>query len=114
MMREGIMEHESSENIVINEIQLLLAEKRTSLSTLRTGITVFVLPLSVLGVLVATSGHYVFDNVLYLAIPLLIICAGLLLLGIYLVYHAIVKIHYYDKQIMELKNDHPGIGKFVN
>ncbi|MEJ2108333.1 MAG: hypothetical protein P8Z37_00170 [Acidobacteriota bacterium] len=107
------MEDKTSDNIVINEIQLLLAEKRTSLSTLRTGITVFVLPLSVLGVLVATSKYYDFHRVLYLAIPLLVICAGLLALGAYLVYRAVVKIHRYDKEIQELKAEHPRIGRFI-
>ena len=107
------MNNEESDNIVINEIQLLLAEKRTSLSTLRTGIAVFVLPLSVLGVLVATSGHYKIGNVLPLAIPLLTMCAGLSVLGAYLVYKAVLKIHHYDKQILELKKDHPKIGRFI-
>jgi len=107
------MENDSSDNIVISEVQLLLAEKRTSLSTMRTGITVFVLPLSVLGVLVATSKHYELSQVLYLAIPLLILCSSLIGLGIYLVYRAIVKIHHFDRQIMELKKDHPRIGKFI-
>jgi uncharacterized membrane protein YkgB len=47
-----------STNIVINEVQLVLAEKRTSLAAMRTGIAVFALPLSVLSVLVATSKYY--------------------------------------------------------
>ena len=107
------MDKETQDNIVINEVQLLLAEKRTSLATLRTGITVFVLPLSVLGVLVATSEYYDLHKVLYLAIPLLAVCFGLLALGIYLVYRAVVKIHHYDRQIMELKKENPKIGKFI-
>ena len=47
-----------SETVILSEIQLVLAEKRTSLATMRTGITVFVLPLSVLSVLIATSRYY--------------------------------------------------------
>ena len=110
----GKMEKDFLDNIVISEVQLLLAEKRTSLSTMRTGITVFVLPLSVLGALVATSSYYDFHRVLYLAIPLLTICAGLIALGVYLVYRALVKIRHYDLQIMELKKDNPRIGKFID
>jgi len=45
-------------SLIINEVQLLLSEKRTSLSTLRTGIAIFAFPLSVLSVLIATSRHY--------------------------------------------------------
>ena len=107
------MEKEAPESIVINMIQLLLAEKRTSLSTLRTGIAVFVLPLSVLGALVATSKYYDIDRVLHLAIPLFTICAGLTALGTYLVYRSVSRIRHFDRQIMELKKDHPRIGRFV-
>ena len=49
--------HVESAGTLINEIQLILAEKRTSLAAMRTGIAVFVLPLSVLSVLVATSEY---------------------------------------------------------
>ena len=45
-------------NITINKVQLILAEKRTPLAVMRTGIAVFVLPLSVLSALVATSKFY--------------------------------------------------------
>ncbi|MCU0591437.1 MAG: hypothetical protein MUC57_08180 [Desulfobacterales bacterium] len=39
--------------IIINEVQLILAEKRTSLASLRTGIAVFAIPLSIMGVAIA-------------------------------------------------------------
>jgi hypothetical protein len=42
------------DSVILNEIQLLFSEKRTSLSTLRTGIAIFAFPLSVLSVLIAT------------------------------------------------------------
>lgn len=45
----------ASTGIIINEVQLLLAEKRTTLASMRAGIAVFALPLSVLSVLIATS-----------------------------------------------------------
>ena len=48
---------EGIDSTVFGEIQLLLAEKRTALSSMRTGIAVFALPLSVLSVLVATSKY---------------------------------------------------------
>src|SRR5436309_1406672 len=41
------------DNVIFGEIQVLLAEKRTALAGLRTGIAVFALPLSVLSALVA-------------------------------------------------------------
>ena len=60
-----------SDTIIINEVQLLLAEKRTSLATRRTGIAVFVLPMSVLSVLIATSRFYDIIHVMHLLLPLL-------------------------------------------
>ena len=44
--------------MILNEVQVLLSEKRTSLSTMRTGIAVFAFPLSVLSILIATSQSY--------------------------------------------------------
>jgi hypothetical protein len=57
--------------VIINEVQLILAEKRTSLASLRTGIAVFAIPLSVMGVLVATSRYYTVLDVLHLFIPVM-------------------------------------------
>lgn len=101
------------EGIVINEVQLILAEKRTSLSTMRTGITVFVLPLSVLSVLIATSKYYDVFQVMHLIVPLLIICAGLVVLGSYLIIRAIFRIHHHDNLIQELKRKHIWMSEYV-
>jgi len=63
------------DTFIINEIQLLLSEKRTSLSMLRTGIAIFAFPLSVLSVLIATSRYYEPKDVLPFLIPLALINA---------------------------------------
>jgi uncharacterized membrane protein YidH (DUF202 family) len=70
--------------ILFNEIELLLAEKRTALSLLRTGIAVLALPLSVLSVLVATSKYYDVLSVLNILMPLLFLSLVLVVLGGYL------------------------------
>ena len=102
------------ENIIINEVQLLLAEKRTSLSTLRTGITVFVLPLSVLSVLIATSKYYNILQVMPLIIPLFIICVLLVLLGSYLIIRAMIRMRHHDILILKLKRKHRWIAEFID
>ena len=51
-------------NVIFGEIQVLLAEKRTALASLRTGIAVFALPLSVLSALIATSRYYSMEKVM--------------------------------------------------
>jgi len=102
------------ENIIINEVQLLLAEKRTSLSTLRTGITVFVLPLSVLSVLIATSKYYNILQVIPLIIPLFIICVLLVFLGSYLIIRAMIRMRHHDSLILKLKRKHRWIAEFID
>ena len=103
-----------SAGILINEIQLILAEKRTSLAAMRTGIAVFVLPLSVLSVLVATSKYYDFIHVMHLIVPLLFICAGLIFLGSYLIIRSITRIRRYDRLILDIKRKHSQIAEFLD
>lgn len=100
--------------VIINEVQLILAEKRTSLATLRTGIAVFALPLSVLSVLIATSKYYDIYHVLSLLLPLLVLCAALVLLGTYLIVRAIIRIHRYDVLIQHMKEKHSQIAEFID
>jgi uncharacterized membrane protein YidH (DUF202 family) len=87
MINEQDLEQKPIKHI-INEMQLLLSEKRTSLSVLRTGITVLLFPLSVLTVLLATSRYFDITHQLKLAIPLAAICIGFFILGIYLIIKA--------------------------
>jgi len=99
---------------VLNEVQLLLSEKRTALSTLRTGIAVFALPLSVLSVLIATSRFYDVLQVMHLLVPLLLLNAGLVALAVYLIVHAVRRIHRYDRHIQELKRKHSTLAQLID
>jgi hypothetical protein len=82
--------------LLLGEIQVLLSEKRTALSSMRTGIAVFALPLSVLSVLIATSRYYSIGKVMPLPMPLLLLNLGLVVLGTWLVFHSIGRLHHYD------------------
>src|ERR1041385_162872 len=97
---------QAADKLVFDEIQLILAEKRTSLSAMRTGIAIFALPLSVLSVLIATSRYYDVLKVLHFLVPLLALNAALTGLGAYLVIHSILRVRHYDKSIKELKRRH--------
>ncbi len=92
-----------AEDFLLDEIQLILAEKRTSLSILRTGIAVITLPLSVLTILVVTSKYYRIYEILTLFIPLLVLCVGLAVWGFYLIAKASRSIRHYDAMIKKLK-----------
>ena len=110
------MESENAriDTIAINEVQLLLAEKRTSLAVMRTGIAVLILPLSVLSVLIATSRYYDFIHVLHLMVPLLILNLLLAIFGTYLVLRSAVRMHHYDKLILQIKQKHSTIAEFID
>lgn len=113
IMEKQIQSSEDS-SLAINEVQLILAEKRTALSTMRTGISVFVLPLSVLSVLVATSRYYEIPQVMHFLFPLLFLCAGLVFLGSYLIIRSIIRIHRYDRLIRKIKQRHSLIAEFLD
>jgi uncharacterized membrane protein YidH (DUF202 family) len=101
-------------NFILGEIQVLLAEKRTSLAALRTGIAVFALPLSVLSVLIATSRYYNIGAVIPLLVPLLLLNLGLVVLGSWLIYRSIRHLRRYDHRIRELTLKYRSIADFVD
>jgi uncharacterized membrane protein YidH (DUF202 family) len=102
------------ESIIINEVQLILAEKRTSLSVMRTGIAVLVLPLSVMSVLIATSKYYDVLKVLYFLIPLGALNLALIAIGAYLIVRSIIRMRRYDMLIHEIKMKHSLIREFMD
>ena len=103
-----------SETIHINEVQLLLAEKRTSLAAMRTGIAVIALPLTVVSVLIATSKYYDIVHVRHLLVPLLALCGVLVLLGAYLIIRSIIRLHRHDQHISEIKREQGSIAEFID
>jgi uncharacterized membrane protein YidH (DUF202 family) len=101
------------DELIFGEIQVLLAEKRTALAALRTGIAVFALPLSVLSALIATSRYYSMEKVLPLLLPLLLLNLGLVVLGCWPVFPSIHRIHHYEHRIRELSQKYRSIGEFI-
>jgi uncharacterized membrane protein YidH (DUF202 family) len=111
---EPVPENSCPPAILINEVQLLLAEKRTSLAGLRTGIAVFAIPLSIMGMLVATSRYYEIIDIMPLFITVMVINALLLALGTFLVIRAIIKLRYEDRMIKNIKRKHSAISEFMD
>jgi uncharacterized membrane protein YidH (DUF202 family) len=106
--------HGAGEGVQISRIQLILAEKRTSLAVLRTGIGVFTLPLSVITVLIATSRYYDFLETYHLLVPLLILCTGLTVLAVYLVHRSVLRIRKQDALINKIKQEDPALAEFFS
>ena len=112
-MEPSVQHSSESDALIIGEAQLILAEKRTSLAALRTGIAVFALPLSVLGLLIATSRYYDVLHVLPLILPLGVMLLALIILGSYLIIRAIRNIHRHDVLIHQLKTGHSKLSEFL-
>ena len=93
---------------------MILADKRTSLASLRTGIAVLAIPLSIMGVLVATSRYYAILDVLHLFIVVMVINSLLLALGSYLIIRAIIKLRREDRMIADIKRRHSVIAEFID
>ena len=110
------METDANDNssILIGEVQLILAEKRTSLSTMRLGIAVLALPLTVLSFLIVTSKHYNLLHVMYLMIPLTLLVLVLAIFGFYLVIKSIRHMHHYDKIIHKIKKRNGFISELLD
>ena len=100
--------------IAINEAQLLLAEKRTSLSVMRTGIAMLALPMSVISVLIATSRYYNVLHVLHFIVPLGIFNLGLIVVGTYLIVRSIIRMRRYDLLIHKIKLKYSIIGEYLD
>jgi uncharacterized membrane protein YidH (DUF202 family) len=89
------------------QVQVLLAEKRTSLAVMRTGIAAFALPLSVTTVLVGLSQFYNWRENLHFLLPLLVLCVGLVALGTLLVVRSMRNLVRLDRIIGRKKAEYP-------
>ena len=108
------IESRKCDSVAISEAQLILAEKRTSLAVIRTGIVVLALPLSVLSVLIAASRYYDVLHVLHFIVPVGLLCAVLVLFDGYLIIHSIQRMRHYDRLIHDIKSQHNVIGPFID
>ena len=101
------------ESTMMNRIQVVLAEKRTSLAVLRTGIVLLTLPMSIVALLVTTSKLYdPLHNLMFL-IPLFIINSFLVILGLNLIIRAWTRVKRQDLHIEALKREASRRGYFV-
>lgn len=90
--------------LVLGEVQLMLAEKRTAFALLRTGVTVSLVPLSMWTVLVATSRLWNPFQVMWLLVPLMTVALALFGLGIHLVVHALQHLRHVDRVLTGLRS----------
>jgi hypothetical protein len=92
------------QSLLMSEVQLILAEKRTYYALLRTGVSVGLVPLSLWTVLVATSKLWDPFRVLWLLAPVMLVALALFGLGIYLVQHALRHLRHADVTLAALRS----------
>jgi uncharacterized membrane protein YkgB len=100
--------------IVMGEVQLILAEKRTSLASLRTGIAVAAIPLSIMSLLVATSRYYEIADVLLLFGAVMAFNILMLSLSGYLIVRAIVTLRREDRMILDIKRKYSSVADLMD
>lgn len=94
------------QKLLMSEVQLLLAEKRTNYALLRTGVTVSLIPVSLWTVLISTSRLWNVFDVLWLLVPVMIIASALFLLGTWIILHALSHLRHVEHTIDGIrKND---------
>ena len=98
----------------INQVQLLLAEKRTALAVMRTGIAVFALPLSIIfSALIATSKWYEAVDVWPLLVLVSLMNISLIIFSVYLITRSLRRMHQYDRLIAGIKYNNQSLRKLI-
>ncbi len=108
------MSEPNDELLVSSAIQVLLAEKRTSLSMMRSAIAIIALPLTITSALIATSSLYQTERVVHLLVGVMTVNVLLLVLGVALVVRSLARIVRYDRLLHELKRDHPSMSRYLD
>jgi hypothetical protein len=113
LLPESAEQEQQGESLQALAIQVLLAEKRTSLAVLRTGIAVAALPLSITTVLITLSRFYSWIDNLHFLIPMYLVLTVLTALSAYLIGRAISRIKYYDDRIHRLREESPAFKNLI-
>ena len=103
----------SQDELLLTSVQLILAEKRTSLTFLSTGIALFALVLTILSALIATSKYYELSDNMHFMVPIYLICVFLVLLGFFIVIRSLIRIRRFDNQILAIKKSHPYLSNII-
>lgn len=98
-----------SPNVLL--LQILLAEKRTSLAVLRTGAALFTLALSILAFLPAATQFYPLP--VYSIWALVSMCSVLVGLGGYLAFRSFNRIRFFDRTIEDIERESPDLRRLV-
>ena len=97
----------------INQVPLLLAEKRTALAVMRTGIAVFALPLSIFSALIAKTKLYEVVDVWPLLSLVSLMNISLIVFSVYLITRSLRRMHQYGRMIADIKYNNQSLRKLI-
>jgi len=106
--------NEDLDNLIVEEILVLLQEKRTALRMVRIGISAVIALISILGLLIATSRYYKWMEVMHLWIPFVLLYLVVLGIAGYFIFGSLIHIHRLDRQILRYKKSHGRIANFMD
>ena len=113
-MEEKYNKNVDVDNLIVEEILVLLQEKRTALRMVRIGIAAIIAQITILGFLIATSKYYEWMEVMHLWIPFVLL--NLVVLGIagYFIFGSLIYIRRLDRQVHRYKKSHSVIANFMD
>lgn len=91
-----------------------LADKRTILAYLRTGVALLTLPMSMITILIATSSHYQVSDVIGLFSLMLMISSVLTLGGIYMVAQSFRQLLAVNRKLETLEREHTYLSRWAS
>ena len=92
------------DNLVVDEMLMLLQEKRTALKMIRIGLATLVAQISILAVLMAAAKFINWMHVLHLLIPFILLNLAVLVLAGYFIFVPLIQIGRLDREIILCKD----------
>lgn len=103
----------ASEQVLLGEVQLLLAEKRTYFSILRTGLAIVAVPMTIIGFLIATAPYHKIFQFRIIGSSVIFILLLTSVAGVFLTYRSGRKIKMIDREIIAIEKSNKRVDKIV-
>jgi hypothetical protein len=106
-------EKEIPEQLLLGEVQVLLAEKRTYLSFLRTGSAVMTVPPTIVLFLIATASYHGIFNFFWLGVVVVSVLIGVSFGGLFISYQSYAKIRKINTIIGDIEKTNARVDQIV-
>ena len=103
-----------TDNLIIDELLVLLQEKRTALAMIRTGIAILISQITIIGILIATSKLYAWIEVLHLMFFFILLNFIALGIACYFIFGSLKELQKLDRQVLIYKKNHSTLASFLD